>query len=45
MEMDEARLFSVVCGERTRSNGLKLERKKFNTNMQKNFSMFRVTEH
>ena len=43
--MDEAMLFSVVCSNRTRSNGLKLEYRKFHTNMQKNFFIVRVTEH
>ena len=42
--MDEARLFSLVCNSRTRSNGLKLEPRKFNANMWNNF-MVRVTEH
>jgi len=41
--MDESRLFSVVCSDRTRSNGLKLEHWKFHTNTQKNFTV-RVTE-
>ena len=43
--MDEARLFSVMHSDWTRSNGLKLERRKFCTNMWKNFFMVRVTEH
>ena len=43
-QMDEARLFSLVCNSRTRSNGLKLEPRKFNANMWNNF-MVRVTEH
>ena len=38
-------IFSIVCGDRTRSNGLKLEQRKFCTNMWKNFFMIRVTEH
>ena len=42
--MDEARLSSVVYSDRARSNGLKLEHKKFHTNMWKSFFMVRVTE-
>jgi len=34
----------VVCTNRTRSNGLKLEHKKFHKNVQKNFFMVRVME-
>ena len=43
--MNEARLFSVLCSNRTSSNGLKLEHRKFRTNMQKNFSTVWMTEH
>ena len=44
-QMDEARLFSVVCRDRTRSNGLKLVHRKLCNSMRKNFLMVRVTEH
>ena len=44
-QMDEARLFLVVCSNRTRSNDLKLENRQFCANMWKNFLMVRMTEH
>ena len=43
--MGEARFFSMVCSNSTRSNGLKLVHRKFCTNMQKNLFMVRVMEH
>ena len=43
--MDEARLFLMVCSDRTRSSSLKLEQTKFGTNMWKNIFTIRVTEH
>ena len=42
--MDEARLFSVVCSDKTRSNGLKLKHRKFHLNMQ-NFFTVSVMEY
>ena len=43
--MDESRLFLVVCSDKTSRNSLKLEYRKFHTNMWKNFFMVMVTEH
>ena len=43
--MDETRLFLVMHSDRTRSNGLKLEHRKFCANTQKYFFMIRVMEH
>jgi len=43
--VDETRLFSVVCGNRTRNNGQKLEQRKFHLNVRKNFFTLGVAEH
>ena len=40
-----ARLFSVVCSNKTRDNGHKLELRKFHLNVRKNFFTLSVTEH
>ena len=42
--MDDGRLFSVVCSDRTRSNGLKLEHMKFHSKIWNNF-MGKLMEH
>ena len=44
-QLDEARLFPVACSDRARSNGQKMEPRKFHINMQKNFLTVKVTEH
>ena len=44
-QLDEARLFPVVCSNRTRSNGQKLGHKKFHQNVWKKFFTVRVVEH
>jgi len=44
-QMDEARLFLVVCSNRTWSNGIKLEHRKFCTNTSKNLFAVRMIEH
>jgi len=43
--MDEDRFFSVVYSNRTRSNGLKLQHRKLQTNTRKNFFIVQVMEH
>jgi len=42
--MDGARLFLLMHSNRTRSNGLKLEHRKFHTNIWKNFLIVGVME-
>ena len=44
IEVNEARLFLVVCSDGRRGNGHKLEHRKFHTNVTKNFFTVRVTE-
>jgi len=41
----EARLFSMVCRDRTRNNDLELVHRNFHTNTPKNFFRVMVTEH
>lgn len=44
-QVNEARIFLVVCCDRMSGNGHKLEYRKFHKNMRKNFFAVRVTEH
>lgn len=43
--MHKARLFLVVGSDRMRSNGLQIERRRFHTDVWKNFFTVRVMEH
>ena len=43
--MDEAGVVLVLRSKRARSNGLKLDHRKFHNKMLKNFFMVRMTEH
>ena len=43
--MDEARLFSVLLGNRTRGNMHNLKHRKFYINMMKNFFTLSVTDY
>jgi len=44
-EMDDARLFSVVCSIRLKIHGLELEHRKFCTNTWKQLFTVRMMEH
>ena len=44
-QLDAARFFLVVCSDKTRSNGLKLEHKMFHTSIWKKLLTVRVREH
>jgi len=44
-EESRDRLFSRVCGDRTRENGFKLKERRFRVNIMKNFVTIRVLRH
>ena len=45
VQSGETRLFSAVCGDKTRGNGKTLEHRKLCKNVHKNFFTMRVTEN